>query len=493
MWLVASAWIALTKLPRGGAAMPAPSYLHTVQAIPIQHDHRQVEKPLDNKRMLLENAWTVVQSIYKVRPKEMETTMDGRAIDGIAVGATVPSTPTALAEFQRAWWILLGCTLGLAVGVHSLVFYTAGLFMKALQAEFGWTRAQISLGPTVLIAALGLASPLVGSLVDRFGPRVFVAPSLIVLAAFFYLLSQIGSDIRLFYLLLIAMAVLASGSATPTFTTVLNATFDKARGTALGIGLVGTGLASTFVPPYLGKVIAGQGWRAGYVTLAAIVLVAMPVIVLLLRRAPTSHKRQTDDQVAGFTLAQAVRDTIFWKIAFCLFTVALGTAGLIVHFVPLLTDQGLSAKVAVTEAGAIGLCLIAGRVLTGVMVDRLFAPRVAATIMLVSAGCYLMLGFGGATFAFLGALGIGLSFGAEVDLVGYLTARYFGMRAYGRIYGVLYAVVLAGTALSPLAYGLVVDATRSYTLGLVGTSVLLTLSAAVFLSMRRFTSLPSAT
>jgi MFS family permease len=99
---------------------------------------------------------------------------------------------------------------------------------------------------------------------------------------------------------------------------------------------------------------------------------------------------------------------------------------------------------------------------------------------------YLMLAFGDSPFALAGALAIGLSFGAEVDLVGYLTARYFGLRSYGRLYGVLYAVVIAGTALSPLGYGLIVDRTKSDSFGLIAASILLLTAAALFCTMRRF-------
>lgn len=387
-------------------------------------------------------------------------------------------------ELKRGWRVLAGATLGLAVGVHSLPFYTSGLFMKALQADFGWSRAQVSLGPTVLIAALGLASPLVGLAADRWGERALIAPCLAILALFFAGLSRLGPSLGVYYLAVVAMAVIASGSATPTFTRVINASFDKARGTALGIGLVGTGLASTFVPPVLSRVIAEHGWRAGYLVLAAIVAAATPLIVLLLGRGSQAQARPEAGQ--GAELGEALADPMFWRLAAAFFLVAVASPGLIVHFVPLLTDQGLTPAAAAGLAGAIGLCIIFGRVSTGLLIDRVFAPNVAAGLMAVSAAGFLVLALGGAQMALVGALAVGLSFGAEVDLIGYLGSRYFGLRAYGKIYGLLYAACLGGTALSPWAYGWVVDRTGSYRPMLFAAAALLALSAAIFASMRPF-------
>jgi predicted MFS family arabinose efflux permease len=360
--------------------------------------------------------------------------------------------------------------------------------MKALQAQFGWTRSQVSLGPTVLIAALGLASPLVGLAADRWGERALIAPCLVILALFFAGLSRLGPDISQYYLAVAAMAVIASGSSTPTFTRVLTATFDKARGTALGIGLVGTGLASTLAPPILSRVIADHGWRAGYLALALTVAAATPVILLLLGRGPRTVVRSAAGE--GAELGEALRDPIFWSLAAAFFLVALASPGLIVHFVPLLTDQGVSPAVAAALASAIGLCIIVGRVTTGLIIDRRFAPRVAAALMAVSAAGFLVLALGGARMALAGAAAVGLSFGAEVDLIGYLGSRYFGLRSYGKIYGLLYAACLAGTALSPLAYGWVVDRSGSYRPMLIAAAGLLGVAALIFATMRPFLGRP---
>jgi MFS family permease len=395
------------------------------------------------------------------------------------------ASPTAATEFAQGWSKLLGALLGLAIGVHSLPFNTSGLFMKGLQAEFGWTRTQISLGPTVLIAALGLAAPFVGGLIDRFGERRLIAPGLVVLALFFATMSQLSGSIYQFYAALALAGILAAGSATPTYTRIINGAFDKARGTALGIALIGTGLATAIAPPLLSLLIEAHGWRAGYLAIAIVIASLTPIILLLLgKTAPTQGDHPL--KAEGHSVGQAVRDPTFWLLAAVFLGVALASNGLTVHFVPMLTDQGFSPEKAAALASGIGLFLIVGRLLTGVLIDRFFAPRVAAIIFLVSAAGFLVVVWGGARFALAGALAVGLSFGAEIDLIGYLTARYFGLKAYGRLYGLLYAVCLVGTGLSPFLYGVGFDHYGTYLPVLKVAALLLAMCGVLCLFMRRF-------
>lgn len=389
------------------------------------------------------------------------------------------------AELAAGWKLLAGALLGLTIGVHSLPFNTSGLFLKELQAEFGWTRAQLSLGPTLLIAFLGIAAPAVGYLTDRYGDRRFIAVGLLVLASFFGFMAQLQGDLGVYYGALICVGILAAGSATPTYTRIINANFDKARGTALGVGLIGTGLATAVAPPLLNRIIADHGWRSGYIALAIVIAALAPVILILLRPRAVEAGRSSTSAL-GSTLGDALRDSAFWALSIAFFLVALATNGFTVHFIPLLTDQGIDPASAAMMASGIGVSLIVGRLATGVLIDRFFAPHVAAIVMVVSSIGFAAFAFGGTSFALLGAIAAGFSFGAEIDLIGYLTARYFGLRAYGRIYGVLYATALAGTALSPLLYGTVHDTSGSYMPMLVGAAFALLASALIFMKIRRF-------
>lgn len=398
----------------------------------------------------------------------------------------------ASAEFRDGWKTLTGAMIGLAVGVHALPFGTSGLFLGPLTSTFGWTRAEVSLGSTLLFLCIGAIAPFMGLIIDRFGAKRVILPGLSCLCLFFLAMSRISSSLPLYYALFIGVGVLAAGSATPTYTRIINTRFAVARGRALGISLIGTGLSSATIPPILATIISSYGWRAGYVTLAIIVALATPFILLLLG----SSQRSTDESqsLPGSTIHEALADRMLWGLGIVFFLVALAVGGFSSHFIAMLTDQGVSAITGARLMGAGGFFLIFGRLLTGFLIDRFFAPRVAAIVMLVSAGGFLLIAQGGATFAVAGLLAAGLAFGAEIDLVSYLVARYFGLRAYGRVYGVLYAFVVAGTALSPTAYGLCFDLLGSYVAVLEGAAGMLVIASIGFSLLRafpeRFQSLP---
>jgi MFS family permease len=395
---------------------------------------------------------------------------------------------SARAEFATRWPVLLGAILGIGVGVIALPSPAIGVFMRDLQAEFGWSRTEISLGPTILVAGLALASPLLGWVADRVAATWITLVSLAALATSLFLFSRLGPDLRLYYAGFAAMAVTSCGAATLVYARVVSANFVRGRGLALGLAMVGNGLTGIFLPMLLAPYAAGAGWRQGFVALAVLAALAAPVVAWLMSRSRPQaiEAAGAGGHAPGLGLDAALRDPVFWTMAAAFAFIPLGASGMHLHLLAFLADEG----VAPAQAGAIaslgGVALIVGRVLTGWLIDRLYAPWVAAGMMALSAGCMAAMGLIGAPAGALGAIAVGLSIGAELDLIGYLTARYFGFRAYGRIYGLLYAAVLVGSAFSPVAYGAAVDLTEGYAVALYGGAALLLAAALLFLTLRPF-------
>ena len=183
-------------------------------------------------------------------------------------------------------------------------------------------------------------------------------------------------------------------------------------------------------------------------------------------------------------LAKASRT--YWTIMAAIFFLSLGLGGLMIHFVPILLDVGFTASAAVKIAGVIGIAVVLGRLLVGFAVDRIFAPRVAIAILIACISGVLALAFLGTAAAVPAAFVIGFSVGAEVDLMGYLVARYFGIQAYGQIYGRQYSTFLIATGLSPVILGAVRDATGSYTASLWTAAAFMVISAACLQSSQNF-------
>ena len=390
-------------------------------------------------------------------------------------------------EFSRHWLLVLVCAVGIGVGVSSLPFYTQGLFIEAWIADFGWTRAQASLGILGSTLALAAVLPFIGSIVDRYGLVTPVMISLLGLSLAYVLLGMFVQSIATFVILAMLQAILGSASSPLAYTRAINAVFNKQRGLALGVALSGAGVAATFGPTLISNAIDAFGWRGAYYAMALFTLVVGAVIILVLSRLNGAKTAVNIDMEAAnrdFLVAKASRT--YWTIMAAIFCLSLGLGGLMIHFVPILLDVGFATNAAVKIAGVIGIAVVLGRLLVGFAVDRIFAPRVAIAILLACISGVLALALLGSVVAVPAAFVIGFSVGAEVDLIGYLVARYFGMHTYGQIYGRQYSTFLIATGLSPVILGAVRDATGTYTASLFTAAAFMVISAALFAKLPKF-------
>ncbi|BCW90918.1 L-lactate transporter [Alphaproteobacteria bacterium SO-S41] len=406
-----------------------------------------------------------------------------------STGATLAAPPSrhpVVAEFQVGWPVLLAAMIGIGVGIIAIPSPAIGVFMRNMQTEFGWSRAEISLGPTILVATLALVAPWLGWLADRVPSRAIVAVSLTALAISLFLFSRLGGALWVYYLGFAIMAAAGSGAATLVYARVLSGAFHQARGLALGLAMIGNGITGVVLPLLLVPYAATHGWRDGFVALALIVAVATPLVVLLIGAGRGGKAAKTGNDAPGATFGEALGGRAFWVMAAAFMLIPLAAGGLHLHFLAYLADVGVDAATAGFLASLGGVALVTARLLTGFLIDHIFAPYVAAVMMMLSALSIGAMAIFGAPAAALGAIAVGLSIGAELDLIGYMTARYYGMKAYGRIYGILYAVVLVGSAVSPVIYGLAVDLTHSYQAMLTAAAAILAACAVLFLTLPRF-------
>lgn len=390
-------------------------------------------------------------------------------------------------EFSRHWLLVLVCAVGIGIGVSSLPFYTQGLFIEAWIADFGWTRAQASFGILGSTLALAAVLPFIGLIVDRYGLVKPILISILGLSIAYVMLGLFVQSITTFVILAMLQAVLGSASSPLAYTRAINSVFVRQRGLALGIALSGAGVAATFGPVLISNAIAAFGWRGAYFAMALFTAVVGVVIVIVLSRlsgAKTPVTMDADAASNDFKMAKASRP--YWIIMAAIFSLSLGLGGLMIHFVPILLEMDFTTSNAAKIAGVIGIAVVLGRLLVGFAVDRIFAPRVAIAILLACVCGVLALATLGSVVAVPAAFVIGFSVGAEVDLIGYLVARYFGINAYGQIYGRQYATFLIATGLSPVILGAVRDATGNYTASLFTAAAFMVLSASLFAKLPKF-------
>ena len=364
------------------------------------------------------------------------------------------------AEFRSGALLLATATLGCGLGASSIVYYSFGVFVAPLQEAFQWTRGEVS--STLIFGSLGIivVAPLLGWLIDRFGPRAVALRAVPAFAAMLFALSRFDAGLAAFYGLFFLTTLVGSGTTPILYTRAVTGHYRAGRGLALGITLTGPGTAAILMPPFMTAVIAEHGWRSGFLLLAGLALLPFPLIALAMDRPGP----ETDDTppLGGMAPRDAFRSRGFWTIVFGFGAVSLGCSALVVHLVPLLRDAGLTGTAAAGIASMVGIGVVLGRLGIGWAIDRYFAPHVATLIFTVAAAGCLLLQLGGLSQARVAAFLVGFALGAEVDLLAYLTSRYFGLRHYGMIYAVIYACFWAGMALGPACAGLLFDRDGNY-------------------------------
>lgn len=395
----------------------------------------------------------------------------------------------ARAELQRGWPILLAAVVGLGTGLGAIPIYTLGAFTKPLADAFGWSRADVQGIFTWMTVGNLLAAPLVGTAIDRFGVRrVTLVSTLGQVAGYVAFAALAHSAAPLWYFQLVAFvtAVIGVGTVPVTWTRAVVQWFDAARGLALGLALSGTGLAATFLPSLTTWLVATVGVSGAYLGMAALpALLAFPLAWLLLREpqatALTTGGHTRPAERAGDPLRHVLTNYRFWVINASFVLVGGSLAGLNGHLIPLLTDHGMSAATAAGVAGVTGMAVLVGRLSSGYLVDRLWAPLVAAAILLLPSMTSLMLASdAAASMAVPAAVLMGVGVGAEFDLMAFLVSRYFGRRHYGTIYGIVYALFRAATGVGPLWFGYAFDTTGTYA-GVLRISALLIVAGAMAL------------
>ncbi len=372
-------------------------------------------------------------------------------------------------ELRRNPQLLAAAALGLSVGMLSSLFYSMGTFMPVWEAEFGWSRADMSLALTFATVAMFLCGTLAGRLGDRFGAARVGSLSLLTYGALLALLPFALSDVTQLWAGYVVLAVVGVPSTAIIMIGPITSAFDARRGLAMGIAMTGAGISGFWVPRFVSYLIQWQGWQVAMSGLGAMACLAAPLVWLGFRGERHGASSAAGAANSGLEFAEALRTNRFWILSVMAIAMSLGVGGLVVHFVPLFSDLGAEPGRAARIASLLGLATIAGRIGVGMLLDRFPANLVTmATLLLASTGSLLLYGFG-LQFAPAAVMFVGLAAGAEVDLVAYLCSRHFGTRSYGAIYGLLYSIFVLGYGLSPFFVGLARDNFGNYDAALLGS------------------------
>ncbi len=322
----------------------------------------------------------------------------------------------------RGWWVVLVSGIGLMLHYGPVISGTFGVFLKPLSEEFGWSRAEISLGFSLSTLVLSAALPIVGRLLDRFGARRVIVPSLLLfglgVASFRILLPELWH----FYAIYALLGVVGSGTTPVTFSKVISQWFDHRRGIALALIATGSSLGAFILPPFAQALLDAVGWRQAYFLLGLLVIaVTVPAVGLFLRDTPQMAGPPPDGErespgaasappvhEQGLSNREAWRSGTFWLIVVAFFLMSVSFHGCFIHLVPMLTDRGVPGRQAVLAISLLAVGSMTGRLCAGYLLDRFFGPPIAIALFGLATTGILLLWTGlGSGWAFLAATLLG--------------------------------------------------------------------------------------
>jgi predicted MFS family arabinose efflux permease len=388
---------------------------------------------------------------------------------------------------RSAWIVAVGAAVGLTVCFGPAFIASFGLYVKPIAAEFGWSRTQVS-AIYALVSVIGaVGTPFLGFALDRYGSRSIVVIASILLPLALLTLPFMPPSYFAFLGAGVVLGLVSIIASPAPYVSLLPQWFSARLGRAVAVAMFGSGLGQLGLALIHGRLLAVLPWRTSWILVAGLVaVVGIATALLTARDRPSVLAARRSHQamdIAGAPLGQALRSATFWTAALSFFLVQMVTSAMLTHLGPLLTDRGWSIAQAAGLVGMIGLFSVAGRALSGALLDRYgFRPLGLLIFPLQGVGCLLLASADGGAAPFIAAALIGLGYGVEADMLPWMLRRTFGLRCFGRLYGIAFGVVQLGSMFGPLAMGLSFDRLGSYATGLVflaSLSVLATLLVAI--------------
>ncbi len=409
--------------------------------------------------------------------------------------AAVPLTRTPSQYWTRAG-IVLACTLITAINLTPTVHTVFGSFLIPISTEFGWPRADVTLALVLLSVVQAGSFILLGRMADLYGCRLIIVPGLVLFSATIAAIGLVDASRIQFYSLYAFAGLVGSVAGTVLISKLIVGWFDKSRGLMLGIvGGIGNGVGATAMPFYVQYFIEGFGWRTGYFGLGGLIaVVAILPALLLLRDAPRRARDETQavdhDHEEGTPWRQAIGMPIFWLLLLTVGAAAGAMTGAFTHVVPIMLDKDFDFTQATTVLSLFALVTVIWQITIGALLDRFPIPRLPLPFFVIGALGVLILQESAEYAPILGsAVMLGIGLGTTYGVLPYFLSRYFGLRDFGMISGIVYGVIVLVQGLVPFMMDAVYDAQGSYRWAMAAVAVALLFSAALTSRLTPFTYL----
>jgi MFS family permease len=400
------------------------------------------------------------------------------------------------------WWIVLATNLICLLG-YGTWLYTFGVFFKPMASEFGWTRAMTAGAYSLRSIEGGIASPIVGWAVDKYGSRVVIMIGGVISRLGFALMPFVNSLLDFYLVYGIVLSIGMSAMLYLPAWTVIAKWFRRRLSLAQAVLAVGAAVGGAVCAPVSAVLIGQYGWRTAFLILGVTIWVVVLPLALVVRNSPEEMGLRPDGDpplpprsVPGavqapdpgaddYTLRQALRSSTFWLLGLAFFLQGFSHSTVTVHTVPALTDMGIPIDRAARGFGMLIFISVLGRLSFGYLGDYVTKRY----LFMVS---YSMMGVGllvlmnardmVAVYLFIALFGIG--FGGNVPLMPAIRAEYFGRSALGKIQGFMNPLMMMAGFFGPILGGYLFDRTGSYRLAF-GLTAVLTFAAAFVMFFAR--------
>src|SRR5947207_2180669 len=369
-------------------------------------------------------------------------------------------------NFSYRWVIVAIGALMTCVGIGAM--FSLAVYLEPMSTSTGWSRAGISSAMTLDFLIMGLASFAWGAASDRFGTRIVVLTGAVMLGLGLLLASRATSliEFQLTYGILVG---LAAGAFFAPMIAAATRWFDNNRSLAVSLVSAGMGVAPMTIRPTARWLISTYDWRTAMMTIGIVAWTLLIAAALLVRQPPETASSgapgstSAADPGAGLSVAHAFRSPQFIVLALTFFGCCAAHSGPIFHMVSQAMICGIPAMAAVSIYSVEGLSGLGGRLLLGVLADRLGAKPVLIGGLLVQAfaiGAYLVVNRLGEFYAL--SIVFGTAYGGVMPLYAVLAREYFGPRIMGTVFGAATMVSSLGMAFGPWAGGMIFDTFHDY-------------------------------
>jgi len=388
-------------------------------------------------------------------------------------------SPWRFSNIFYGWWIVAACFI-IALYMSGVIFYGFTAIFEPIAEEFGWSYTSISVAASIRGLEAGLLAPVVGILVDRWGPRRVIFIGVLFMGLGLLLLSQVHS-LFMFYIAFILMSLgISSCGISVTVTAVAN-WFRRKVGLASGITISGYGSSGLLVPLVV-RLVDLYDWRTAIMIMGiGMFFIGLP-LSLLLRHKPEQYGYLPDGGKGGevafdgssvklpaqeisISARQAMKTRTFWLIVLAVMPQFIVIPAVITHVMPYLSSVGFPRTMSGLVATVIPLLSISGRFGFGWLADKYTAKRLSVfALVLLTLGLvcfeYVSLDWQWLLVPFLILMGLG--YGGINTMVGVLLRGHFGRGNFGTIIGFAWGILMAGTMVGPPIAGWVYDQWGSY-------------------------------